>query len=274
VESVSKEALTLLDAWVKAQNAGDQAAYFAMYEPKHFKGVKRTSNGKATRFDFSGWKTDRGRMFAHHPAVAAESAEVTTWLESAANLKHGVSVIRFTQRWKTEKYADHGIKVLHVWRGPDGAQHIIYEDLLNAEPGWDDSADANVAELTLAPPKDDQEALAIWRKLAPTGADYPEKLASVPDDPLVTRPLARALLADGNFACSKKIEYGACGTEYSEWEPLDPKAGFDDPCRRRRLALWAMEDAGLVEEDVQKVGAALAGLIALPAPESELPLAS
>src|SRR5688500_17467242 len=62
-ETVEKEALAVLEAWTKAQNAGDQAAYFGMYEPKHFNGVKRTSKGKVSKFDFPGWKTDRGRMF-------------------------------------------------------------------------------------------------------------------------------------------------------------------------------------------------------------------
>jgi hypothetical protein len=272
-EVVEKEALALLAAWTKAQNDGDQAAYFGMYEPKHFNGVKRTSKGKVSRFDFAGWKTDRTRMFASKPTVASEDPGVTTWLDTGSKLKPGVSIVRFTQRWKTAKYADHGIKVLHLWRDPSGKHHIIYEDLLNAEPGWDDAPDEDVADLEIAPPKTDEEAMAIWRKLAPTGADYAEKLASIPSDPAVTRPLARVLLDGGAFACDKKIEYDECGNEYSEWEPLDPGSTFDDACLRRRLAVWAIEDAGLTEEDAVEYTERLVDLVLLPRPEDELPQA-
>jgi hypothetical protein len=272
-EAVKKEALALLAAWTKAQNDGDQATYFGMYDQKHFTGVKRTTKGTVKQFDFAGWKGDRGKMFVNKPTVAAEEATVKTWLDAGEKLKPGVSVIRFTQRWKTAKYADHGIKVLHVWREPSkGKLWIVYEDLLNAEVGWDDKPEAGVEELSVAAPKDDDEALALWHKLAPTGADYPEKLASLPDEPAVTRAMARVLLQGGNLACDKKIEYDECGTEYSEWEPLDPKSTWNDPCLRRRLAIWALEDAGLTEADLNAgVTAELQKALALAKPEEELP---
>ena len=111
----------------------------------------------------------------------------------------------------------------------------------------------------------------MWRKIAPTGATYVEKLAAIPGDARVTRPLARALLAGGNFECKDVVSVSECGDELVSWADLDPKSDFDQPCLRRRLAIWALESGGLVEGDLQALGGAPAALLALPAPETELP---
>ena len=268
-EEVKGEAKAFLDRWVEAQKKLDFEAYAAMYEPRTFRGVKRTSS-KTTEFDFAGWKKDRQRMFQKGFEVAAEPMGMETWLDPGSKLKSGMIVLRFIQRWRSAKYADHGLKVLHVWRAPDGAMKITYEDLLNSEKGWERVApEVDVADLPV--PKDEAAALALWKKLAPTGADYEEKLASIPADEAVRRPMARALLAGGNFECQDVVRYEECGNEYEEWADFDVKATFDDACLRRRLALWAL---GEVEPgDLAGLDEVLVAMARLEKPEDELPQA-
>jgi hypothetical protein len=265
------EGEALLARWLDAQNRGDHAAYVALYEPAHFKGIKRTSSGKVRSYDGKGWAKDRKRMFEVGFKVAAEELAVETWLDADSKLKSGVISLRFLQRWEGGGYADHGIKVLQAWKDAKGAWRIVYEDLLNAEPGWSRAADA-VAPLALSAPADDAAALALWKVVAPTGADYEDRLAAIPADEAIRRPMARALLAEGNVACDKVIDAGACGEEILEFEPLDPKADLGAPCLRRRLALWSIDQ--LEPADVTGLGEALAGLVALKEPETELPAAA
>jgi hypothetical protein len=263
-------ALAFLKSWLDAQNQGRFDAYAALYEPKHFRGVKRTRTGGVKPFDFAGWSADRRRLFQKGPAqVAAEHATVETWLDPKSKLKPGAMVLHFLQRWRNERYADHGEKVLHVWRSPEKKLLIVYEDLLNSEPGW--GAVPPGATLDFAVPQADGEALALWRKLAPTGADWAAKLAQLPADPSVRRPMARALLAGGHFDCKETEEYGACGDEELAWRSLDPAAGFDDPCLRRELGLWALTDGGLTERDIKALLPAAQNLFTLAPPEKELP---
>lgn len=237
--AVEARATAFLAHWVTVQNGGDVAGYRALYDKKHFDGIKRTTKGKVVRFDNAGWLADREKMFKNKPQVAAQEASVTSWLEPGSRLKPGVIVVRFVQRWKTERYADHGIKVLHLWRSPAGELTIIYEDLVNAEPGWGTPA-AGATALALPVAGSTDEAMALWGKLGITGAKVDAVADTLPTDPEVARPLALALIERSDFACTKVIEYSECGTEYSEAAPVDPAAPFDDPCVRRRLLDWAL----------------------------------
>jgi hypothetical protein len=268
---VNAEASAFLDRWVDTQRKLDFEAYAALYEPRTFRGIKRTSRGgagKVTEFDFAGWKTDRARMFKNKFEIAVEPKGVETWLDSGSKLKRGMVVLRFVQRWRSDKYADHGIKALHVWRAPDGGMKITYEDLLNSEPGWERVApDVPVADLP--PPADDAAALALWHRLGVTGANYEEKLAAIPDDEAVRQPMAKVLLAGGNFDCKDLVEYDECGNEYVEWADFNVKAGFGDACLRRRLALWAIDE--VKREDLPALTDALVAMAKLERPEDELP---
>jgi hypothetical protein len=264
------QAVSLLKSWGDAQNRGDAAGYFAVYEPTHFKGVKRTRAG-ATTFDFAGWKVDRTKMMASHPKVEPQLLAFDSWLEPGSKLKRGAVEIHFTQRWQSAHYADHGEKVLSLWRDPKGALRIVYEDLLNSEPGW--GAPTATGTLALSAPGDAAGARALWKTIAPTGADYAAKLASIPDDPGVRRPLARVLVSDGNFECKEVEEFNECGEDHVEWKALDPAATVDDPCLRRKLALWALTPGILTESDVKLLLPSLGALFALPQPEDELPSA-
>ena len=268
--SAKTDALALLDRWVAAQTALDFDTYIAMYEPRTFRGVKRTAKGGVSDLDLAGWRADRKRMFDRKFEIAVEPLGVETWLDPGSKLKRGMSIVRFTQRWKSAKYADHGVKVLHAWRAPDGKLLITYEDLLNSEAGWDDAVGKAVA-IDLPVPADPAAALALWKKLAPTGADHLDKLASIPDDPAVRQPMARALLEAGNFDCDQVVEYEECGIESREWKELDPAADLANPCLRRRLAVWAIEQAA--PADLAALEAKLVAMAGLEAPEEDIPRA-
>jgi hypothetical protein len=267
-EQVREEGKALLERWVAAQNQHDFDAYLAMYEPRHFRGVKRTHRSGAKELDFAGWKKDRKRMVLGKAEVAAELLDIATWLDADSKLKPGVSHVRFTQRWRGGGYADHGVKVLFLWRDARGVQRIVYEDLLNSEPGWDRAPADDIADLALKPPRTEAEALALWQQLAPSGESYEDRLAAIPEDEAVRRPMAVALLKQGNFACEAVVQYEGCGEESLELAPIEPTAGLDEPCLRRRLALWAL--GVITADDARTLTDALVGLVELPEPEDEL----
>jgi len=221
-------------------------------------------------------------MFKKKPTVAVEAVTVTTWLHDDSRLKPGVSEIRFTQRWKTATYADHGTKLLRLSRNPSGKHRIIYEDLLNSERGWDRTPDPNVKKMNWKAVAEGDPAFARWLELAPTGKNYQDRLAAIPDDKEVRRQMARALIAKGNFECKEVAYEGECGVVLSDmdvalegdaavsfWLPLKPTATFASPCLQRRLAEWALDQ--LEEGDVFDLLPALERIVALPKPESKLP---
>lgn len=113
----------------------------------------------------------------------------------------------------------------------------------------------------------DAEALALWRRIAPTGDDWDRKLEEIPTDRPVARALAGALLRAGHFACAPPPP-GTCAPAPLDTPPPGPTATLDDPCLRRLLALWSL--AQLEESDVGGVHDALRAIAALPPPESEL----
>lgn len=281
-EDNRKQLLAALDGWVQAQNTHDFDAYCSFYQTKGFQGIRRTSDKKSKKFDFDGWKRDRARMFKLKPKVAAEEPEVTSWLDPGAKLKVGVSEIRFMQRWQGGRYADHGTKVLRFTRDPAGKQRIIYEDLLNSEPGWERKASDDVETLAWEVPSDSAAALARWRELGVTGANYQDKLAALPADKAFRNKMAVALFEGGNFDCDAFVGEGDCGMlitademeinflddDRFEWAPLDPKAGFENPCLRRRLAIWAADY--LEPADAKPLRKQVLALAALDAPEKEL----
>ena len=112
----------------------------------------------------------------------------------------------------------------------------------------------------------DAEALEVWRRIAPTGTDWDDKLGEVPAT--AARPLALALLRGGNFTCARPQPATECARP--AWDVPSPAdgAGFDDACLRRLLALWAL--AQLEYEDAPKIMAELRTLAAIPPPESQL----
>ncbi|HEU0031046.1 MAG TPA: hypothetical protein VFQ53_10475 [Kofleriaceae bacterium] len=112
------------------------------------------------------------------------------------------------------------------------------------------------------------DALALWKTIAPTGRDWDDRLQEVPHD--FARPLAIALLRTGNFDCmaAKLKSRPACSPPVFDVDKPDPDAGLGDPCLRRLLALWSIEQ--LEPDDVPSVLDALRAIAAIPPPESEL----
>lgn len=134
----SKVALQAVDDWVSAQNQNKLDVYLGFYDSDSFRGIKRTTAGTEQKYDFKGWKDERSRMFGPDVKVAADDRQVTTGQQNPT-LGADVVEVRFTQRWKNPRYADHGLKVLRL-RVKNGTARIISEELISSDPGWDDSA--------------------------------------------------------------------------------------------------------------------------------------
>lgn len=110
---------------------------------------------------------------------------------------------------------------------------------------------------------DDAAALALWQRIAPTGADWELRLGELPDDDALLKPLALALLRQGGFACPASGPCVGAG-----FKAVDAAATLADPCLRRELALWAL--GRLDEEDAAGIADTLVSLAGLPPPEEEL----
>jgi hypothetical protein len=271
--TVKKTANELVTRWLEAQNAGATDAYLSLYDLRHFRGYKRTLRG-ATRFDGKGWAADRRAMMRARPTVAVERITIETWLDRGSRLKPGIVRVRFLQRWRSARYADHGTKVLDLLRDPStGALRILYEDLLNSEPGWEDRAVAD-RSAPFARVRSVADARAAFDRAAPTAGSIDSLLASVPEVPQVRRLVALAAIeAADDLACTAVVREGQCGEEVIEWATLDPALPWTDPCVRRQAALWALEQGGLGRSDLERVSVQLGGMFELRAPERELPKA-
>ena len=263
-------ALGLLTSWVDAQNRADTPAYVALYDQPHFHGRKRTLRG-VTQLDWKAWAQDRGAMMKRRPTVAAEAPTVESWLDPGTKLKPGIVRLRFLQRWKSARYADHGIKVLDLLYDPRvGSLKIIHEDLLNSELGWEDRAPGS-SVLKLGTISTAEEAERGLSALQLTAGNVSSTLAALPDAPQLRRALALAILQAGDLACDRIVNESQCGEEVIEWAALDPQLAWPDPCVRRRAALWAFEKGGLSPAELGLLIERLESYVALAEPERELP---
>jgi hypothetical protein len=104
-----------------------------------------------------------------------------------------------------------------------------------------------------------------WERIAPTGADWDDRLDEIPEDSPVRAKLAIALLHAGNFQCTPPA--GGCSAPLDVPDPA-PDADLHDPCLRRLLAMWSIVQ--LDESDLPQVTDALRAIVALPPPESQL----
>jgi len=114
----------------------------------------------------------------------------------------------------------------------------------------------------------DADALALWKQIAPTGADWDMKLEEIPTNLPIARALAVALLREGNFTCKPSPATHNCIRQAFDVDPPAPTAGLGDPCLRRLLALWSIGQ--LEPDDLAKVRDALLAIVAIPPPESQL----
>lgn len=116
----------LLDAWLAAQNAGDFAAYSALYGERFF-GIRR-SGTQAMKLDRAGWLKDREKMFAKKMTVAAHDV--------AYQRSHRGTVVTFEQSWSSGTYSDVGPKRMRLSQDrKTGAWKIAEEELVYSIKG-------------------------------------------------------------------------------------------------------------------------------------------
>jgi len=124
-----------LKVWLAAQNAGDFAAYSALYAPR-FTGIKRAGD-RTTRFDRARWLVDRERMFKRAMKVEASQVEVQATQLGA--------VVRFTQTWESGTFKDVGPKQVVLVKTADGLRIAKEEMLASQVEGATDQAAALTA---------------------------------------------------------------------------------------------------------------------------------
>lgn len=111
----------LLDEWLRAQNAGDFAAYERVYASR-FTGIRR-SGPRVRRFDRAGWVADRQAMFRAAMQVAARDVVI-----DAAS---GVATVRLTQEFTQGAFHDVGRKEMVLVRSGSTLQ-IAREEMLDS----------------------------------------------------------------------------------------------------------------------------------------------
>ncbi|MBX3154494.1 MAG: hypothetical protein KF773_00715 [Deltaproteobacteria bacterium] len=116
----------------------------------------------------------------------------------------------------------------------------------------------------------DADANALWAQIAPRPDDWDAKLEEVPAR--FHRPLGVALLRGGNFTCAPAPRPADCALRVFDVPAPGPDAGVSDPCLRRLLALWSLEQ--LEPGDLPQVTDSLKAIVAIPAPESQLVVAA
>lgn len=112
----------------------------------------------------------------------------------------------------------------------------------------------------------DAEVAAVWKRIAPTGDDWRQKLDEIPV--AQGRILGSWMLKQGNFTCAKPPSKADCAPLVLDVELPKPDADVNDPCLRRMLALWSLGQ--LEDDDVGGVMDALRAIVTIPPPESEL----
>lgn len=116
------EVRKVVERWLAAQNAGDFAAYQALYAAK-MEGVKRVAD-RTWRFDRKGWLADRERMFKRPMKVEAQNVTISSAGPSAA--------VELEQSFAQGKFQDRGPKRLVVVKEAGGLR-IAREEMLRSE---------------------------------------------------------------------------------------------------------------------------------------------
>jgi hypothetical protein len=126
----SAEAVTFVNQWAAYQSAINIPAYTNCYSLE-FRGVKRTKSGREYTYDYSGWISDRTKMYAKQSYIVL-NAENVTLTKYDANTR--VAEVNFWQTYKTKKYSDDGQKFIHLKKNADGEIKIVYEELKYSLP--------------------------------------------------------------------------------------------------------------------------------------------
>lgn len=122
----------------------------------------------------------------------------------------------------------------------------------------------------------DEDALALWAKMGLRGDNFEDRVGMIPESPPALREaMAKALLRQGNFACPTSPPPACVDADLDaqlaedEMHEVAADATLDDPCMRRVIALWALDE---LDDDVlgTELAPDLIALAALPPPEHEL----
>lgn len=109
---------------------------------------------------------------------------------------------------------------------------------------------------------------AKWQALGINGGNWKQRVATIPADD--QRAMAIRLLHQGNFACpSLPVGRDQCPGEALQRLPTDGST-ISDPCVRRLLALWAIDQLGDDPQVLADMYPTLVALVKLPPPEHEL----
>jgi Tfp pilus assembly protein PilE len=119
------ETLTFMKKWGELQSNKDVSGYLAMYATD-FRGIKRTTSGKTTYYNFQGWAADRTKMYERAKSISVVADEVRV---TGTDEAMGVTTAEFVQRYNSDTYCDKGRKVIKIRR--DGNElKIVHEELL------------------------------------------------------------------------------------------------------------------------------------------------
>lgn len=173
----------LVDAWLRAQNEGDFAAYQALYAER-FTGIKRVGP-RTFHYDRAGWLADRERMFGKKMSVHAAGTKVAAGPQQA--------IVVFEQTWASGTYKDVGPKQLVVIAEPAGLR-IGREEMVASTIVGQDTEGAGLPREAYAPLVDgfvliDSAADEAWAegqpelvsRGAPAVATRAAKPAAVPE---------------------------------------------------------------------------------------------
>jgi hypothetical protein len=136
--------LATLQAWCGSQKRGGFDAYSAMYAG-NFKGIRRTSKGKARTFDRKGWMKDRKPGFSSPLKVDCLNPKITM---GAGSKK---AEVLFEQYFRTSTYADQGDKKVAMVQG-DSGWVLVSEDMISSKK-WDRKSFRDGSPATDGPPK-------------------------------------------------------------------------------------------------------------------------
>jgi len=121
------------------------------------------------------------------------------------------------------------------------------------------------------PAEEPAEAALTWASLAITGDNWQAQLATIPADQRAS--LAVRFLEAGAFECpALPPQPGECAEQGALRQP-DAGSTLKDPCLRRLVALWALEQ---IDEDMitASLSSALMRIVRIPPPDRELPAAA
>jgi hypothetical protein len=136
--------LAALKAWCGSQKRGGVEVYSTMYSGG-FKGIRRTSKGKARTFDRKGWMKDREPGFSSPLKVDCRNPKVTM------NTGNEQAEVTFEQYFRTSTYADQGDKKLAMVQG-DSGWLLVSEDMISSKK-WDRKSFRDGSPATDGPPK-------------------------------------------------------------------------------------------------------------------------